>query len=99
MGGGGGADGGRSEAAPAGPPPKKIKVSRMADRGRLPLPNDTSVMAALSKVAAAAARSKLSDPLAMPARRHAPAPKPAGPKNVGKQFNLFFVLRVAFQLR
>ena len=99
MGYGGGGDGKRSEAASAGQPPKRIRVSRKAEKGRLLLPNDTGAMAALSKVAAAAARSKLSDPLAVPARRRAPAAKPAGPKNLGKQFHPAFVLRIVFQRR
>ena len=84
MGGGGGGDGKRSEVASAGQPPKRIRVSRKAEKGRLPLPNEAGAIAVLSKVVAAAARSKLSDPLAVPARKRAPAPKAAGPQDSGK---------------
>ena len=80
----GGGDGKRSEAAPVGQPPKRLKVSRKADKGRLPLPHETGATAVLSKVAAAAARSKLSDSLAVPVRKRAPASKAAGPQDSGK---------------
>ena len=92
MGGGGGGDGKRPEGASAGQPPKRISVSRKAEKGRLPLPNETGATAVLSKVAAAAARSKLSDPLAVPAKKRAPAPKTTGPKNPSKLFCTALVL-------
>ena len=84
MGGGGGVDGKRPEVASAGQPPKRIRVSRKAEKGRLPLPNEAGATTVLSKVAAAAARSKLSDPLAAPTKKRAPTPKVAGPRDSGK---------------
>ena len=82
----GGGDGKRSEAAPVGQPPKRLKFSRKADKGRLPLPNETGATAVLSKVVATVAQSKLSDPLAVPVRKRAPASKAAGPQDSGKLF-------------
>ena len=44
MGGGGGGGGKRSEVASAGQPPRRIRVSRKAEKGRLPLPSDTCLL-------------------------------------------------------
>ena len=89
----GGGDGKRAEAALVGQPPKKLKIARKADEGRLLRPNEAGAAVALLKVAAAASRKKLSDPLAAPTKRRVSVSKGAELKNSGELL-LSFVLQL-----